>query len=227
MKALIEGLSARSTRDRSQPIPRAISYQSGFMGRRTLDRRRGSPARMSGRSCAEEASELLTAIGEDARHIASYEGAIDERASRHGVDDVVPAQGTAVPLLEPVPMDPLPVRAAPLFINKPEGGLPDGDFALPAKRQAVEAEPLVDELTRAHGNRSRGEDLEMEPGGRDGLQVPGLPEEGEDPVARMGNPEFALQDISDGRIAPAHLATGRPVRARQQAMILRRSSGDR
>ncbi len=83
---------------------------------------------------------------------------------------------------------PEPVGTAALFVDETQRRLPGGDLGLPPHRQMVHAQAVVDQGADAHGDRTRGQDLETEPGWGQTLEVAGVRKELEDLRARSRQP---------------------------------------
>ena len=71
-------------------------------------------------------------------------------------------------------MNPLPIRAVPLFIHKPERWIPRGNFGLPAQYDSVKAQPVFNEGAYSHFNRELCQDFKSQPRWCNFFQVAGV-----------------------------------------------------
>src|SRR5689334_18001460 len=74
-----------------------------------------------------------------------------------------------------------------LLVDKPRGRFPNGDLALPAKRNPVQAQPIIDHGTLADLQGARGQDLKLQPARRKQLEPACVREEFEHHVSRAGH----------------------------------------
>ena len=139
---------------------------------------------------------------------------IDERAARDGIQDMVPAEGTAVFFFKGMSVTPKAIGAAALFIDKTGGRGPRDNFGAPKDGEAMNANLVVDGSADAHGDFSGGEDAEIEPRGSEGFQIVGIGKKGENFSARLGQPEVGFKDVS----RHASSITGNILHARRFAL---------
>ena len=123
--------------------------------------------------------ERLGAVRKDSLHVTLDKEPIHQRATRHGVNDLVAAKGAAVFFHKGMGVAPTAIRPTALFITKTIGRVPAGDFRAPADGQAVHAQLVINQGSVAHLDVAGREDVEIQPRGREGFQVAGVGEEGE------------------------------------------------
>jgi hypothetical protein len=119
----------------------------------------------------EERLDGFLSVIEDSQHVISDKEAIDEAAAEDRISDLVAHAGLVPFGRESMAVDPETVGAAFLFIDEVVGRVPPGDFRLPTKGDAMDAEAVVDESAGLHDDGCRRKDGEVEPGRRDGLEV--------------------------------------------------------
>ena len=111
-----------------------------------------------------------------------------QAASGHGVLDMIANQCSLLYRLECVLVDPKLVRAAPLFIHESMGRIPYADLALPAHRDAMETDAIMDLQALPHLEGPAGEKLKAEPGRSDARQIVRIGKEREYIPDRLGKP---------------------------------------
>lgn len=141
----------------------------------------------------EDFAEFGLAVLEDALDVGADEELVDKCAAGDGVVHDVFAEGAAIAFGKAVFVNPLPVGAAELLVDEAVGRVPIADFGTPADGDAVEFDAVVDESAGAHFDFALGEDAKVDPGRRDGTEVAGVGEEGEDGVEGMRQPEFGFE----------------------------------
>ena len=110
---------------------------------------------------AKKLQHPLLPVLEDPFHIASHEKPIDERPAARAVAHVVQAKRAAVALLESVRVMPKGVGAAKLDINEAVRRIPRGDFRTPANGKAMDADAVINESSRPHGDGRGRQHLEL------------------------------------------------------------------
>ena len=102
---------------------------------------------------------------EDASKFRSYERQrnVTERRKRQGIAHPVPHERLAgVRFFEGMVMNPFPIRAFQLFIDKLVWRIPAADPRPPAHRQPAKKNLIVDKRSFLHANWERREDLKTE-----------------------------------------------------------------
>ena len=99
----------------------------------------------------------------------------------------------AVLFREFVLMPPELIGSPALFVDETERRFPDSDLTLPTHRKAMDAQAIVDQRADKHLERPRSQNLELEPRGRERLEVSGIREKRKDFGDRTRQPKFAFQ----------------------------------
>ena len=135
------------------------------------------------------------AIRKDFFHIAADKQPVHDCSAGHGVGHVVPAACAAILFLEYVDVDPLAIGTAQLLIHEPEGCIPDCDFSAPPDRQAMDAQPVINQDAGAHGDFAGGDDVKIQPRRRNALQLARIGKKREHLFPGRGQPEFGFKDM--------------------------------
>src|SRR5688572_17157119 len=120
----------------------------------------------------EDLFELHPAIVENAVQILRYQQTLNERAAENRIVNGILHEGATVTGFESVFVDPGPIRAAALLVDKAKRRIPCRDFALPAHRQPVDAKLVVD-LCPELDHFGPGNHLEVEPLRSNAFEVAG------------------------------------------------------
>jgi hypothetical protein len=149
--------------------------------------------------------QALRTIIEDGANVTIDEEFGDERAAGDGVADVIFAESAAVLLGEAVFVNPDAIRAAKLFVDEAIGRIPHGDFAAPADGNAVNFEAIVD-FDALMDFAGWLEEMEVQPGRGDFLEVGGLGEEAENFGARVREEEAVVEfeEFHEGSVTRRH-----------------------
>lgn len=143
--------------------------------------------------------DRVAAEVEDPLEVAADEEAVGdrpERSERQRVANAVADHRRPDTFgLEEVLVRPEPVRAAGLGIGEVGGRLPGLDLGLPAKRNPMQAQPVVEAGAGAEGDRPRRQQPEMNPLRRQRLEVVGVGVEAEGPLDRDLDPLASLEDV--------------------------------
>jgi hypothetical protein len=133
--------------------------------------------------------EALNAIVEDLPDFVGDEEFVDERAPDGSVVYGVVAGGAAEVFSEAVLVDPLAVGAAKLLVDETMRRVPDGDFAAPTDRDAADFEAVVDFGALPDVNGRRRENVKLQRGWSEFLEIHGVREKGEDFLDRARQPK--------------------------------------
>jgi len=92
-------------------------------------------------------------------------------------------------------MNPLPVRAFDLFIDEQDRRFPRGDQRLPPETDPEEGQPVVEPGALLHDHGLRCQDVEIEFGRRDALQIAGVGEERKYLINRSMNEDSSVEVV--------------------------------
>lgn len=147
----------------------------------------------------EVGGEGVAAEVEDPLEVAAHEEAVGELAQGpvgNGVADAVADRASVLTVrLEDVGVLPERVGPVDLGVAESQRRLPGLDPRLPANWEAVQAQPVIEQRSRAHRDRLRRRHPEVEPWGRHRLEVDGGGVEVEGALGRDGDALAALQDV--------------------------------
>ena len=107
--------------------------------------------------------------------------------------------GVVAAVVEAVGVHPALVGPADLGVDEGLVGLPERDARGPAEGHAEERDLVLDDRVLTHLDRQLGHEAELQLGGRDARQVPGVGEEGEDVLARERQDLGASKLVGDQR----------------------------
>jgi hypothetical protein len=136
--------------------------------------------RSVGRGSAEDSSDRLLAIVEDASEISPHQRDMRDRPEwpeRERVSNTVSRQRPLRHRLDGVQVLPEPVRPADLAIDERTVGLPGVDLRYPAHRDAVYMQAIFDPRPGPYNDRLQSHELEAQPRRCDLLEVPRVREE--------------------------------------------------
>src|ERR1700710_55339 len=92
-------------------------------------------------------------------------------------------------------MMPSAIGAGDLDVGEGRYGVKGFNKGLPMKGNSEETQPVVDQGSHLHDDRTRREDVKEEESGRDAFQVPGIGEEGEDLFTGSGDEERSFKMV--------------------------------
>lgn len=104
-------------------------------------------------------------------------------------------QGSAGCVGEAVAMVPAAIGSGELDVSEGGDGLEGFDECLPVEGDDEETELVVDEGSGVHGDGARSEDVEVEKGWGDSLEVFDIGEEGEDFFSGTGDEEGSVEIV--------------------------------
>ena len=115
---------------------------------------------------------------------------MNQEIKGHGVADFIATEGAAIARFECMFVMPKAVRAATLLVYETMWRFPHGNFALPPNRDVMDAKPVVDQCTGPHFNRSRRDNLKVQPWRCENFEVSGVSEKRKDLIQRGLEPLF-------------------------------------
>jgi hypothetical protein len=127
----------------------------------------------------------MMAILEHAIQVRRDEKFLHEFAAGNGIFDFVFHECAALMLFEGVLVNPKGVWTSGLAIDKSSRWLPLSDLALPTYRKTAYTQPVMKHRTSLHGRRRRSQNLEVEPGWRNTIQIVRIAEELKDSIPTL------------------------------------------
>ena len=109
----------------------------------------------------KERRQFLPTKGKDTLHVAPHKKRVDQRATRHRIQNPVPRQRATVLLSEGVFVNPLPIGPVQLLVHEAMGRFPFAYHSLPAQWHAMNAKFVIDKRARLYLYFARREDLEV------------------------------------------------------------------
>lgn len=122
--------------------------------------------------------------------VACHEKFVHEKIERDRVLDAVLNEGSAIAFLENMFVPPEAVGPAHLFVDETRRRLPDRDPALPANREPVDPQLMIDQRSRPHLDRRRRDGVKVHPWRSDGVEIGGIGEKRENFFARARQPKL-------------------------------------
>jgi hypothetical protein len=144
----------------------------------------------------ESLGDALSAVVKDALEVAANGEAVGERAEwaeGERVANLVADRGAVAFGGKRVGVVPEFVGAAKFDVDEARGGRPLDDFCDPAESDEMPMDAIFDQRARGHRDWRWRNDVELEPGRREKLQVRRVAEEGEDFVDRARHPLLAVE----------------------------------
>ena len=117
---------------------------------------------------------------------------VGDEVEWHRIAHDVPGERSSVLRLEGMLVVPELVRSTPLLIHKPALRFPRRDLAAPLEWESVDAQLVVDQGPHPHIDRERRDDLELQQGRGEHLEIGSIGEQREYFVERTWQPEFEL-----------------------------------
>jgi hypothetical protein len=130
----------------------------------------------------------------DARQIRGDQNSLDQASAHHGVLNVIPNECAPVIIDERVLVHPEAIGPLGLAVDKAMRGLPERYFTLPAQRNAMQPQTIIEQRSRDDLGFGR-ENFELEPVRCDALKIFGIGEEAKDLVPWSRQPNFCLKVI--------------------------------
>jgi hypothetical protein len=116
---------------------------------------------------------------------------VQEPIERNSVPHIIAHERASISRLEPVRMNPKPVRTTYLFIHKTVWRFPHVDFAAPPNGESADAQPVIDDCASMHFNRLVRDGLKTQPWRCNGIEIGCVGKKGEHLFDWPSQPYFA------------------------------------
>lgn len=180
----VDSVSVQRIRLSAIPIPqlptRAISVAASLLARGSLPVRKAL-------------EQPFPAIAKDPGQIRRHQPPVDQPASPDRVPHMIFDQRASLHRAEAVLVNPSAIGTPDLFVHKETGGIPGRDAAPPTQGNSTEPEPVVDFRACLDGDRYGIEDLKVQPGRGEQIQVSCIREEGKNLLRPPPDQDRAVQ----------------------------------
>lgn len=139
---------------------------------------------------SKDRQQSLPSILENPFDIFAHKQSLNQPTTRSGILDKVSRERASISLFESMFVNPAPVRTAALFVDKPNGRLPNRDFRSPSNWKSPHSQSIINDCAWLHDDRTRRGDAKFQPIRRYQLEVLCISEKREHLACRFRQPEL-------------------------------------